>query len=85
MRDLRIGEIVKFTAMDEFTGQEMELTGTVIGDHKAVRKQYPEEAGEAPEDSYLLKVDNRSGLFMITRDEVLESLETKEVKWKNQN
>lgn len=78
MRDLRKNEVVKFTAMDEFTGQEMELIGTVIGDYKAVRKQYPEEAGEASEDSYLLKVGSRSGLFVITRDDVLESFGIKE-------
>lgn len=58
MRDLRINEVIKFTAMDEFTGQEIELIGTVKGDYKAVRKQYPEEAGEASEDSYLVAVGN---------------------------
>lgn len=78
MRDLRKNEVVRFTAMDEFTGQEMELIGTVIGDYKAVRKQYPEEAGNASEDTYLLKVGNRSGLFVITRDEVVEALGKKE-------
>ena len=78
MRDLRVNEVIKFSAIDEFTGQEMELIGTVIGDYRAVRKQYPEEAGEASEDTYLVQVGNRSGLFIITRDEVLESLGIKE-------
>lgn len=80
MRDLRIGEVVKFTAMDDFTGKEMELIGTVIGDHKEVRKRFPEEAGEASEDAYLVQVTSQSGLFIITRDEVLKSLGIKETK-----
>lgn len=56
MRDLRKNEVVRFTAMDEFTGEEMELIGTVKGDYKAVRKRYPEEAGEASSDTYLVEV-----------------------------
>lgn len=78
MRDLRKNEVIKFTAMDEFTGQDMELIGTVKGDYRAIRKQYPEEAGEASEDTFLVAVGNRSGLFVITRDEVLEVIGKKE-------
>jgi hypothetical protein len=72
MRDLRIDEVIKFTAMDEFTGQEIELIGVVIGNYIKVRKQYPEEYGEASDDLYLVEVGNRSGLFIVALDEVLE-------------
>ena len=48
MRDLKIGEVVRFSAIDDFSGKEMELIGTVTGDYKEVRKRYPEECGEAP-------------------------------------
>ena len=78
MRDLRIDEVIKFTAMDEFTGQEMELIGTVTGDYIKVRKQYPEEAGEASSDTYLIEVGNRSGKFIVALDEVLEVIGKKE-------
>lgn len=74
MRPLKNGEIIRFSAMDDFTGEEMELIGTVIGDHKAVRHQFPEECGEAEEGFYLVKVGNRSGLFVVAMDEVLEVL-----------
>ena len=78
MRDLKIGEVVRFSTIDDFTGKEMELIGTVKGDYRAVRKQYPEEAGNASRDAYLVEVGNRSGLFVITRDEVVEALGKKE-------
>ncbi len=78
MRDIKIDEVVKFTVIDEFTGQEMQLIGTVKGDYIKVREQYPKEAGSASEDTYLIEVGNRSGLFVITRDEVLKSFGIKE-------
>jgi len=56
MKDLKIGDVVRFSAMDEFTGQNMELVGTVKGDYKEVRKQYPEECAEACKGDYLVKV-----------------------------
>ena len=80
MRDLKIGEVVRFSAIDDFSGKEMELIGTVTGDYKEVRKRYPEECGEAPGGFYLVKVGDRSGLFVVSRDEVLKSLGKKEKK-----
>lgn len=74
MRPLREGEIIRFSTMDDFTGEEMELIGTVIGDHEAVRIKFPEECGEAEEGFYLVRVGHRSGLFVVAVDEVLESL-----------
>jgi len=72
MRDLRIGEVVRFSAIDDFTGEEMELIGEVIGNHEAVKKQFPEECEDVVPGFYLVKVGRQSGLFVISRDEVLE-------------
>ena len=77
-RELRIGERVKFNSINEFIAQEEELTGKVIGDYKAVKKQYPEECGEVKEGFYLVKVAERPGNFIIHQDEVLEVLEPEE-------
>ena len=64
MRDLKIGEVVRFSAIDDFTGKEMKLIGTVTGDYKEVRKRYPEEAGEACEGFYLVEVGNIERAFL---------------------
>ena len=73
MRPLRMNEVIRFSAIDDFTGETMELIGTVIGDYKEVRKRFPEEMGEAEEGFYLVKVGRRSGLFVVSCDEILES------------
>lgn len=53
MRPLREGEIIRFSTMDDFTGEDMELIGTVIGDHEAVREKFPEECAEQRKDFIL--------------------------------
>ncbi len=73
MRPLRMKEVIKFSSLDDFSGQEMELIGIVIGDYKEVRKRFPEECGEAEEGFYLVRVGQRAGLFVVMIDEVLES------------
>ena len=78
MRELRKNEVIKFSMMDDFTGNEMELIGTIIGDHEEVRRRFPEECGEAEDGVYLVEVAQRSGLFVVTRDDVLEVLGEKE-------
>jgi len=74
MRELRINERVRFYSINEYVGKEEELIGEIRGDYKAVKARYPVECGEAEEGVYLVKVDNRSGLFVIRRDDVLEIL-----------
>jgi len=71
MKTLKIGEVVRFSAIDDFTGQKMELIGKVIGDHRAVKHAYPEECAEVEAGFYLVSVGNRSH-FVIGTDEVLE-------------
>jgi hypothetical protein len=74
MRPLRKGDVIKFTAMDDFTGEKMKLIGEVIGDYEAVRHQFPEECSEAEEGVYLVGVGYYSALFVVAMHEVLEVL-----------
>ena len=78
MRDLKIDEMIRFSAMDDFTGEEIKLIGTIIGNHEAIKKHYPEEYGEASNGLYLVKVGSRSGLYIVNADEVLKILKKEE-------
>lgn len=70
---LRKGQTIKFIAMDNFTGEEIELSGTVVGDHRMVKEKYPIEMGETDEksDMYLIEVPNRSGNFVVHISELI--------------
>jgi len=75
---LRKGQIIKFKAIDDFTGKEIELSGIVVGDYKMIKEKYPLEMGEVDKKSnlYLVKVFNRSGNFVVHMSEIIkESLE----------
>lgn len=74
MRRLRKGDEIKFNAMSELTGQELVLTGKILGDKKAVRKQWPLECGQA-DNCYLVKtVDNFGNdyLHVVHPEEIIE-------------
>jgi len=72
MRALRQGEVIKFSSMNDLSGKKEKLTGKILGDHEAVRKQFPIECGEAGEGAYLVKVDRYSGFFVVADYEILE-------------
>jgi len=74
MKELKTGNIVDFLSIDEFSGKEVKLTGKVIGDYLAVRKQYPQECAEVPKDTYLVKVDGYSGLHIVGVNEILDTI-----------
>lgn len=76
--ELRINERVRFYSINEYAGKEEELIGEIRGDSEEVRKRYPEEYGEIEDGFYLVRVDNRSGYFVIRRDDVLEVLAPEE-------
>jgi len=74
MKELKTGNIVNFLSIDEFSGKEVKLTGKILGDYLAIRKQYPIECAEAPEDTFLVKVEGRSGLFIVDSNEILDTI-----------
>jgi len=69
---LKIGNIIKFLSIDEFTGKEVKLTGKILGDYIAVRKQFPIECAEIPQDSFLVEVKDRSGFFAVGAEEIVK-------------
>jgi len=71
MGRLKTGEIIKFSAIDEFTGRKTELIGKILGNHEAVRKAFPIECAEVPKSFFLVEVDNYSGLFVVGNDQIL--------------
>ena len=75
---LRKGQVIRFKAMDDFTGEEMELSGTVIGDWKKIKKNYPIEQGGVDENSnmFLVKALHWDGNYIVHISEIIkESLE----------
>ena len=75
---LRKGQTIKFTAIDNLTGQEVKLIGVVVGDYVIIKKNFPLEMGEVDNKSnlYLVEVPNRSGKFVVHISEIIkESLE----------
>lgn len=73
---LRKGQTIRFIAMDEFTGQEVKLSGVVIGDYMIVRKNFPLEMGEVDKESnlYLVDVPDHSGHHVVHISEVIKNL-----------
>lgn len=49
----KIDQVIKFSYLNVISGKFVELTGTVIGHGQDIRKRWPREAGECP-DNYLL-------------------------------
>jgi hypothetical protein len=47
-RKFRRNQKIKFRHIDEFTGQEVELEGIIIGFGREVRRFWPEEMTNAP-------------------------------------
>ena len=74
---LKIGDFVDFLSIDEFTGKKIKLTGNILGNYLAVRKQFPTECENIPSGFYLIKVKKVSGFFVAGLEEILGSRE----KW----
>jgi hypothetical protein len=64
---------IKFSAIDDFTGQEIEREGIIVGYGDSVRKKWPEEMGEADDSMFLVKVQMpmREIYFAVAENEVL--------------
>lgn len=74
MKGLKVGDHIKFKAMDTFTCKEIILLGNIIGDYEAVKKQYPEEMAEASEGVFLVETIHNKRLYVINVSEALERL-----------
>lgn len=70
MKKFKTGQTCQFFATDEFTGKKILLTGRIIGNHLKVRELYPEECALAPEGTFLVQADNRSGFFVVSDYEI---------------
>ena len=64
---------IRFSAIDDFTGQEIEREGIIVGYGDSVRKKWPEEMGEADDSMFLVKVQMpmREIYFAVAENEVL--------------
>lgn len=67
---------IRFSTIDDFTGQEIEREGTIVGYGDAVRKKWPEEMGEADDSMLLVQVEmpERDIYHAVAKNEVLEIL-----------
>lgn len=76
----RKGQLIKFKAIDDFTGKEIELSGTVIGDWKKIKKNYPMEQGGVDENSdvFLVKVAHWAGNHIVHISEIIIKKKEKE-------
>lgn len=71
-REIKKGDRIAFRAMDEFTATEFTPIGIVIGFGEEVRKKYPIECAEAPDDMILVKSVHHGNLYVVHPSEVLE-------------
>lgn len=53
-RKIKKNQTIKFTHISDLTGSPLILTGVVLGFGAEVRKMWPEEMGEAPDDMLLV-------------------------------
>lgn len=70
----RKGQVIKFKAIDDFTGKEIELSGIVIGDWKKIKKNYPTEQGRVDKNSdvFLVKAAHWNGNHIVHISEIIE-------------
>jgi hypothetical protein len=54
-KKFKMDQIVKFSYLNVISGKFVELTGTIIGFGADIRKRWPREAGEAPDDMLLVR------------------------------
>lgn len=74
-KKIQKGNRIAFRALDNFTGTEFMPIGDVIGFGAEVRKRWPEEMGEAPDDMLLVKSTDHENLYAVHPSEILEIIE----------
>lgn len=78
MKKLRHGQKVRFSAMNEFTGDEMDYEGKVIGDYRKIRETWlkrpiPETISKSElESELILARKNASGVDTYYRFKALD-------------
>lgn len=75
MKQLVLQQRIKFEAIDDFTGTEIERTGTIVGYSEDVRRRWPDEMALAI-NMLLVKVEmpERDVFYAVAENEVLEIL-----------
>jgi len=72
---IRKNQTIKFTYISDLTGKLLALSGIIIGFGKEVRKMWPEEMGEAPDEMMLVwRKDDFGNEFhhAVSPEEVIE-------------
>ena len=54
MKKIEIGDTIKFSYLPELSTEEIIVTGKVIGFGEEVRKRWPTECADAPDEAMLL-------------------------------
>jgi len=71
-REIKKGDRIAFRAIDELAATEFTPIGIVIGFSEEIRKKYPVECAEAPDDMLLVKSTYHGNLYVVHPSEVLE-------------
>ncbi len=78
---LKKDQKIKFMAINELTGRNIKLSGTVIGGYIMIRKDYPLEMGDVDKksDLYLVDVPDHGGVkfFVVHISEVIKGSDEK--------
>ena len=76
MKKVELGQKIRFSAIDNFTGHEMKEEGEVVGYAQEVRRRWPDEMGEADEGMYLVTVEKpeREIYYAVHISEILKVL-----------
>ncbi len=69
----RKGQLIKFKTIDDFTGAEIELSGTIVGDWKKIKKNYPIELSGVDKNSdvFLVKATHWNGNHIVHISEMI--------------
>lgn len=54
-QNFKIDQVIKFSYLNVISGKFVELVGTIIGFGADIRKRWPREAGEAPDNFLLIR------------------------------
>lgn len=78
---LKVGQRIKFVAIDNFTGQEYEAIGDVIGTSNDLRRHRPDEFGNVGIDAYWVRdFVNPEKNYAVIMANVLEIFKPKKEK-----